>query len=303
MSKMKAVLVADWNLPEIGEILRQYCRSHHRDLHIIVGYDFEEADALLRQVPIDVVVSQPALVLECSQRLSQAITTCDPAPGVVLWHGITIMQHEIALRLGTRTLMSLLDCTSPLEPVAAVLLGLSQAREESKKCLNYTLKPRETLSDGILRRKHAHDLKKKLGSELKVIHVGHLNGMFHDIDSTLRDWGLTVRSTTSGQKALEDHLSDPADIVVTNLYALQMNGLHLRRAIKKINMATPVVVYSNWLSMKHSFRNFIAEVDGYIDLPFSASDLRSELFHAAKITNSMAVTEGLRSVHFHATFK
>lgn len=229
---MKTVLVADWNLPEIGEFLSQYCRTSHRELHFIVAYDFEEASALLRNIPIDVVMSQPAVVLGHSQRLSQAITTCNPIPGVVLWYGITLMQHEIALRLGTRTLMSLLDTTSPIEPVVAALTDLCQARDELMNCESFNLKPSESLVEGMIRRRHSHMLKEKLGFELKVIHAGHLNGMFRAVDSTLRDWGLSVRSTPSGQKALEYHISDPADIVITNLYGLQMNGLHLRRAVK-----------------------------------------------------------------------
>lgn len=107
---------------------------------------------------------------------------------------------------------------------------------------------------------------------------------------------MTVASTTSGRKALELFIADVPDLVVADIHMLHMNGFQLLRAIKRIIPRFPVILYTSWGSMKQFFKEKVAPADGFLDAPFTATDLRNAILNAAEQANSTEVSSRLRCV-------
>lgn len=77
----------------------------------------------------DAVVSQPYNLAENSDRLQDAIFSCDPIPGVLLWGGFMPFQHQVAVRLCTKTDVSLIETPCSLKILTDRFLKLLKSHD------------------------------------------------------------------------------------------------------------------------------------------------------------------------------
>ena len=56
--------------------------------------------------------------------------------------------------------------------------------------------------------------------------------------------GFTIRTASNGQEGIESQLSQPADIVITDIVMPNMNGLEVISALKKVSPETRIIAIS-----------------------------------------------------------
>jgi diguanylate cyclase (GGDEF)-like protein len=84
----------------------------------------------------------------------------------------------------------------------------------------------------------------------------------------LEDHGYAVATATNGAEGLALYEKEHFDIVITDIYMPEMNGLELLKAIKAIDPDTQVIVMTRWVSIDTAIATLRAGAYDYVTKPF-----------------------------------
>jgi DNA-binding response OmpR family regulator len=106
----------------------------------------------------------------------------------------------------------------------------------------------------------------------------------HDLRTTLRvaleSEGYEVEAVPDGQKAIHAQEARPADLLITDLFMPDRDGLETVEYFRAHNPGMPIVAISGWNSQQHADHLSVAEVAGanaVFRKPFRMGELLEQL--------------------------
>lgn len=97
----------------------------------------------------------------------------------------------------------------------------------------------------------------------------------------LIDWeklGLNIVNTAvNGEDAVEKFISNPVDIIITDINMPKMNGLKLIKNIKNINSKTKFIILSGYDEFEYAKEAIPLGIENYILKPINEEELESTL--------------------------
>lgn len=95
------------------------------------------------------------------------------------------------------------------------------------------------------------------------------------------DWenlNITIEDTASnGEEALDKFISNPVDIVITDIMMPKMNGMELIRKIKDINENTKFIILSGHDDFNYAKQAILMGIENYILKPINENELEATL--------------------------
>ena len=93
----------------------------------------------------------------------------------------------------------------------------------------------------------------------------------------LEDWGINVRTLSGCEKAIAAFKSEPADLVVTDLFLEDGNGVELLTAVREIEPRVSTVMCSGSDAIDAYFSGDRSLVDSFLSKPVTANRLQQSL--------------------------
>jgi hypothetical protein len=84
---MKTILLAEWLMPAMCDLVVQASQKVHRDYRFVKADNIEGAILSLSEIKPDLVISQPSLLLYETLRMYEALFTIKPTPRLLVWWG------------------------------------------------------------------------------------------------------------------------------------------------------------------------------------------------------------------------
>ena len=78
-------------------------------------------------------------------------------------------------------------------------------------------------------------------------------------EKELSEEGYQVKTTRSGDEALNMAQSSPLDLIILDIKMQGQNGLEILNDLKKINHKTPVILNSAYSTYKSDFQSWLAD--------------------------------------------
>lgn len=104
----------------------------------------------------------------------------------------------------------------------------------------------------------------------------------------LASGGYKVRTASNGQEALDEILSSPFDVVITDLKMPVMGGLDLVLELERLGIKVPLIVMTAYADVDTAVKSFKHGAVDYIRKPFSVDELESVI---ARVISQHPVTE------------
>ena len=106
----------------------------------------------------------------------------------------------------------------------------------------------------------------------------------HDLRATLRaaleSEGYEVEAVPDGEKAIHAHEARPADLLITDLFMPDRDGLETVEYFRAHNPEMPIVAISGWTSLQQTDHLGVAEIAGanaVFRKPFRMGELIEQL--------------------------
>jgi DNA-binding NtrC family response regulator len=94
------------------------------------------------------------------------------------------------------------------------------------------------------------------------------------IEGTLKDAGYSVKTVTSGDKALELLKKNTYDIVITDLKMEPVDGMRVLKKAKELNESTEVIMMTAYATAKSAVEAMKSGATDYIIKPFALEELK-----------------------------
>jgi len=117
------------------------------------------------------------------------------------------------------------------------------------------------------------------GSPMKILVVDDKALYLNIYEQILTRLGYRVTTVTSGAAALElvKRESSAFDVVITDLAIKEMDGFTLRRKLRELDRALPVIAVASWITHPDYKKRMEDTFDGLLCKPFTLSEIKSLL--------------------------